>query len=169
MSIDERARLVLYQRLAEVLGTPEADTMMSYLPPQGWGEIATKGDLALLRADFDSLRRELHAELAVVRAELRTEIAAVRSDLSAEIASVRLEIAAVRSDLSGEIAAVRSDLSGEIAAVRSDLSGEIAAVRSDIAEIRTEMHRSLRGVVLSLVAVMVALAAGQMAMLAALV
>lgn len=158
MSIDERARLELYQRLAEVLGTPEADTMMSYLPPQGWGEIATKGDLALLRADFESLRREWHAELAVFRAEMRTEIAAVRSDVGSEIASVR-----------SEIASVRLDLRSEIASVRSDLGSEIASVRSDIAEVRAEMHRSLRGVVLSLVAVMVALAAGQMAMLAALV
>lgn len=122
MSIDERARLSLYQRLEAVLGTPEADTMMSYLPPQGWGEVATKGDLALLRGDFDSLRREWHAELAVVRAEIRAEIAAVRSDLGAEIAGLR-----------------------------------------------AELYRSQRGVVLTLVTVMVALAAGQMALVAAMV
>jgi hypothetical protein len=103
MSIDERARLSLYQRLGAVLGALEADTLMSYLPPQGWGEVATKGDLALLRADFDSFRREMRAELV-----------------------------------------------------------------AELSAVRVELHRGQRGVVLSLVAVMVALAAGQMAILAAM-
>lgn len=121
MSIDERARLSLYQRLESVLGAEEADTMMSYLPPQGWGEVATKGDLALLRGDFDSFHRGMHSEL-------RTQSAQLRVGLGAEIADVRSEIGAVR----------------------------------------IELHRGLRSFVLSLVAVMVALAAGQMALIAAI-
>ena len=121
MSIDERARLSLYQRLESVLGAEEADTMMSYLPPQGWGEVATKGDLALLRGDFDSFHRAMHSELRAQSAQLRVELGA-----------------------------------------------EIADVRSEIGAVRIELHRGLRSFVLSLVAVMVALAAGQMALIAAI-
>ncbi len=45
MTVDDRTRLNLHQRLTEVLGSEEADTLMSHLPPVTWQEVATKGDL----------------------------------------------------------------------------------------------------------------------------
>jgi hypothetical protein len=37
MAVDERARHELHGRLAEVLAREEATTLMSLLPPVGWG------------------------------------------------------------------------------------------------------------------------------------
>jgi len=37
---------VMVGRWHEVLGDEVADTLMGYLPPGGWAEVATKGDLA---------------------------------------------------------------------------------------------------------------------------
>lgn len=67
MSIDERARHELRMRLEEVLGTDEATTLMHYLPPMDWSEIATKRDLDQLA---DRLRVEIHREGGALRTEM---------------------------------------------------------------------------------------------------
>ena len=61
------ARLDLYNRLDEVLGPGNADTLMERLPMETYGALATKADLEVvrdaLRADIDILRGEIR-ELA---------------------------------------------------------------------------------------------------------
>ena len=47
-----------------------ADTLIGYLPPGGWSEVATKGDLAELRAD-------LRAEMAELRIAIHREVRTV--------------------------------------------------------------------------------------------
>lgn len=46
--IDERARHELYVAAQDTLGSTNADTLMSLLPPVGWAEVATKHDLRTL-------------------------------------------------------------------------------------------------------------------------
>ena len=57
MVLDERSRHQLYLRLEEALGQEAATTLMEYLPPVGWADVATKQDLrsveALLRRDLE--------------------------------------------------------------------------------------------------------------------
>ncbi|MBA2496486.1 MAG: hypothetical protein H0V33_05220 [Acidimicrobiia bacterium] len=48
MSISERDRHDLYLAVEGLIGTDQADTMMSMLPPFGWADVATKHDLAAL-------------------------------------------------------------------------------------------------------------------------
>ena len=60
MVIDERARHELYQRLGETLGEEATNTLMSYLPPVGWADVATKADLLSLE---HKLVAEFHREL----------------------------------------------------------------------------------------------------------
>jgi hypothetical protein len=48
MATDERARVALYERLDETLGSGAADTLMGYPPPVGWADVATKHDLTAL-------------------------------------------------------------------------------------------------------------------------
>lgn len=48
--------MALYNRLEEILGADNADTLMTNLPPQPGSELATKADLAAVRDDFRSLR-----------------------------------------------------------------------------------------------------------------
>jgi hypothetical protein len=149
MAIDERARLALYQRLELVLGPDEAVTMMSYLPPQGWGEIATKGDLALLRGDVERLRAEFGG--------LRVEFEDLRAEVRAELHEFRAELHEFRAEMSG----FRAEMSG----FRAELTG----FKVDLADLRVELHRTLRVNMFSLVGFMVALAAAQISAVALLV
>ncbi|HVM15275.1 MAG TPA: hypothetical protein VM287_13240 [Egibacteraceae bacterium] len=48
MAVDERARHALFTRLEEVLGPVPAETLLGYLPPVGWADVATKHDLCQL-------------------------------------------------------------------------------------------------------------------------
>ena len=61
MAIDERARHELYQRLEQTLGEEATSTLMSYLPPVGWADVATKADLLSLEHEITA---ELHRGLA---------------------------------------------------------------------------------------------------------
>lgn len=48
MVVDDRSRHELYRRLEEVLGLEAATTLIEHLPPVGWADVATKGDVAAL-------------------------------------------------------------------------------------------------------------------------
>jgi hypothetical protein len=63
MSVDERSRHQLYQRLQEVLGPEEAGTLIEHLPPGGTSRIATKDDLQVLEHKMDAMRHELLTEV----------------------------------------------------------------------------------------------------------
>jgi len=54
MVVDERSRHELYRRLEEVLGPEAATTLIEHLPPVGWGDVATRHDLAALEQRIDS-------------------------------------------------------------------------------------------------------------------
>jgi len=77
MAIDERARHQLYLRLEEQLGAEAATTLMEYLPPTGWSDVATKRDLDQLReltkTDLDQLRELTKADLDRTAQTLRAE------------------------------------------------------------------------------------------------
>lgn len=53
MAVDERARHELFTRLEEVLGPVPAETLLGYLPPVGWADVATKHDLRQLEGRLD--------------------------------------------------------------------------------------------------------------------
>lgn len=59
MGSSDPARHALYSRLEEVLGTSEADTLMTHLPRDQHDEVATKGDIALLDGRFDRLEERM--------------------------------------------------------------------------------------------------------------
>jgi len=64
MAIDERSRHSLFQRLEGVLGPIEAETLMSYLPPVGWADVATKQDLISLENRLENrLMTAFHQEM----------------------------------------------------------------------------------------------------------
>ena len=50
MSVSERERRVLHQRLAANLGEEPADTLMELLPRVAWSDLATKSDLEVLES-----------------------------------------------------------------------------------------------------------------------
>jgi hypothetical protein len=76
-TIDERRRHELYVALEDTIGTEQADTLMSMLPPSGWADVATKHDLGhtddLLNVKIDGLGHRLEARFeASLRSTTRT-------------------------------------------------------------------------------------------------
>jgi hypothetical protein len=93
MTIDERTRHQLHGRLEEILGPEEAATLMSYLPPVGWADVATKHDLDVIRRDLDELRGDVQDLRREVRTDidgLRSELIQLRSDSAAQVRTFML-------------------------------------------------------------------------------
>ena len=68
MVIDEGQRLRMVRRFEEVFGSEVTESLMSYLPPGGWAEVATKGDLGELRGEMAELRADVKGEIGELRA-----------------------------------------------------------------------------------------------------
>ena len=89
MTIDERSRHALFTKLEEVLGSEEATTLMEYLPPVGWAEVATKRDLdqvaEVMEGKIEATKQEL---LATFRVELNTQTRNMIFAMSASVVSV---------------------------------------------------------------------------------
>lgn len=62
---DDRRRL--HDALDQSIGHDAAAILMAHLPPVGWADLATKGDLA-------ELRGELKSEIADLRTEVRGQL-----------------------------------------------------------------------------------------------
>jgi hypothetical protein len=70
MAISEAARAGLYNRLKEVLGPEESETLMGALPLYALDEVATRGDIESLRAQLMGEIGSLRGDLTVVSARL---------------------------------------------------------------------------------------------------
>jgi hypothetical protein len=96
MSITEHQRNQLHNTLTDKLGTEEADTMMALLPPVGWADVTTKGDLehhaALLTTRMDALEHRMATRIA--EAEKRMLFAMIGTMLATVIAVSGLAFAA---------------------------------------------------------------------------
>lgn len=75
MSVTERARHELHERLVELMGPTRAETLMEHLPPTGWGDVATKADLDHLEARIDHRFESLaqHIDALEERMQLRMD------------------------------------------------------------------------------------------------
>jgi hypothetical protein len=107
MSIEEHARHRLHGRLEDVLGTDEASTLMGYLPPVGWADVATKHDIDSVRRDLDGLRAGLQEVRGDVR-DLRVEVRDLRADSATHVRTFMLTtVATVLTTASLAFAAAR--------------------------------------------------------------
>ena len=82
MAIGEGQRHRLHQALQGALGAENAETLMTLMTTVPWTEVATKKDLADLRAEMSELRGELRGEMAELRGELRGEMGNLRGEVS---------------------------------------------------------------------------------------
>jgi hypothetical protein len=87
MAVTEYERNQLFAWFEEHMGKERATTMMSLLPPVGWGDVATKRDLdhaiELLEARIDARFASLDDKLNRIedRMVTRRDLEALRSDL----------------------------------------------------------------------------------------
>ena len=105
------------------------------------GQLATKTDLAGVKAELGTVK----TDLAAVKAELGT----VKTDL----ASVKVELGTVKTDLAGvkvELGTVKTDLASvkaEVGTVKADvrdIKADNKAIKAGIADLRTDIA-GLRG------------------------
>jgi ribosomal protein L29 len=86
MSVTEHERHELYTWFQENMGSERADILINLLPPVGWGDVATRRDLAEFQAatarDLSDLRAETKRDIAELRAETKHEFAELRAELA---------------------------------------------------------------------------------------
>lgn len=69
---------------------------MAHLPPVGWAELATKGDIAGVRGEMAELRGELGGEMAELRGEMRSMLPKlIAANIASMLAVAGLVLAAV--------------------------------------------------------------------------
>ena len=81
MATEDEARRELFDLLESRIGTRGAALLMTYLPPTGWTELATKRDL-------DALRAELRGEIQAVVPKLWAANAATMLGISGLVFAV---------------------------------------------------------------------------------
>ena len=99
MARTQAQRASLFNTLAELMGTEDAETLMQQLPPGDWDRMATKDDLQVLGATFTTALAEFRVEVTDAFAELRVEVA----NGFAEAAKERAEIIKAFSDRHSEL------------------------------------------------------------------
>jgi hypothetical protein len=67
VNVSDTQRRALHAQLAEKIGVEVADSLMDFLPPAGWSDVAT-------RTDIDHLAQTLRLEMQAMESRLRTEL-----------------------------------------------------------------------------------------------
>ena len=92
----ETKRLALFEKLVEVLEDEPAVTLMEYLPPGGWDQVATKADLAAteerINGRFADVNAKIDTGLADVNAKIDTGLADVNAKIDTGLADVNAKI-----------------------------------------------------------------------------
>jgi hypothetical protein len=112
MAVEERSRRELQEALMHTIGPEHTDTLLSYLPPTGWADVATTRDV-------DTLGTQIRGEMSELRADLRGEI----SELRGEITDLRSEVRGEISGLRGEMGHLRAELHHELRVQFYSLAG----------------------------------------------
>lgn len=92
MSASESDRHELYQTLEGIMGKRSRDTIMSLLPPTGWGDVATQRDLDALRAatkqDLEILESRINER--IMRTALTVNTPSIFAAVALSFAATRL-------------------------------------------------------------------------------
>ncbi|MAT04266.1 MAG: hypothetical protein CL424_04385 [Acidimicrobiaceae bacterium] len=99
MSISEAERHEIYELIKAATSDRVANNDMSLLPPVGWADVATKSDLASMRAQMES-------EFGSVRADMRALEANLRSEMHQSIRTQTWALVAWTTGLAGLIVAL---------------------------------------------------------------
>jgi hypothetical protein len=126
MEIDEGRRHRMVERFTDVFGSEVTDTVMAYFPPGGWGEVATRGDLAELRGEMRAQMAELRGDLRGEMADLRDQLRTGMAELSHRDDEARVELHKGFGELRRE---VRSQLLGQMTLTVAYGAALVAAVR----------------------------------------
>jgi hypothetical protein len=74
MPVTEHERHQLFSWFEEHMGSERAATLMTLLPPVGWGDVATRHDVELLRHEIQEAEQRLDARIEVKLGQLRADL-----------------------------------------------------------------------------------------------
>lgn len=97
MTIDDAARLRLYDQARTNWGSDAADTLMSLMPTDP-DSFATRDDMAMLRSDLRGEMSELRGELRGEMSQLRNEMSELRGEIRGEMTELRREMAVTSAE-----------------------------------------------------------------------
>lgn len=115
MTISDADRRNLYTGLEEILGPVRAEVLMEHLPPVGWADVATKGDL-------DGLEERLNSRMHLAGEEVAGKIDTLSGRLDTEIAT----------------------LSGKIDVESANRAADISRLEKSMEELRVSVLREQR-------------------------
>jgi hypothetical protein len=114
MAADEQARLGMYEAMKQVIGVDHATTFMEHLPHGGWQQLATKDDIAGLRAatkdDVARLRAATNEDIARLRAATKDDVALLKDDIARLEGATRNEIDKLELRLDAKVQKQLNDL-----------------------------------------------------------
>ena len=129
----ERRRHQSYEEAKEVLSVESADELMSYLPPVGWADVATKSDLGMVRNEMDALRAEMRGGIAELGAKidglgdrLDSKIDRVETTLTGKIDRVETTLAGQIGIVDIKLDAIETKVDGKIDGLAGQIDGDIA-------------------------------------------
>ena len=99
MATTQAQRTSLFDTLAELMGTEDAETLMQQLPPGGWDSMATKDDLRVLGATFTAALAEFRVEVTNALADTRVEVTNALADTRVEVTNALAEAARERAEI----------------------------------------------------------------------
>ena len=70
VNVSDAQRRALHAQLAKKIGVDVADSLMDFLPPAGWSEVATRSDLDLLRLEMQAMESRLETKIAELRGDV---------------------------------------------------------------------------------------------------
>jgi DNA anti-recombination protein RmuC len=94
MTVSEERRHDLHTRLAEVLGSGAAATLMELLPPVGWADVATRADLERLESVLTARFAATDARLEAFAGQMESRFAAADARLDALVEQMESRFAA---------------------------------------------------------------------------
>ena len=78
---------------------PQAEAITDTIRAAFTDSVATKADIAELRADMAALRTELKGDIAELRTELKGDMAELRTELKGDMAELRTDMAGLRTEI----------------------------------------------------------------------
>ncbi|MDT0202644.1 hypothetical protein [Nocardioides sp. AE5] len=138
MTVEEQHRRQLQEALVDRIGSGLADTLMSYLPPVGWADVATKHDVQALRV---ATKQDVQV--------VRVDVEALRADVEALRVATKQDLDTLQAVLHAEIAELGADLRREMAEMGADLRREMAEMNAGFqAALRTQFYWTITLMVL---------------------
>ncbi len=154
MAISEEERLELYRSMEHVHGRRVATTLMGYLPPVGWADVARQSDLAALGTE---LRSEMH--IGFTQLSARMDRFEARFDARFEAVDQRFETFDSRFEaIDARFDAFEARMNSKVDQLRAEMHEGFGAMRTDFAAIIAAQTRSTMLLVLGCVLTVAALA-----------